>query len=561
MTLTTSSLDEFTYLQEFKQDIADGKYVLGQWMQLNIQYVEKCLSEGKCLYDPLKAEKKIRFIETQCRYVEGRSGPFLLESWQKYIVACIFGLVDEDGFRHFTEIVLIIGRKQGKSTFAAALEMTIAYTEPELGMQLYNLAPKLQQANIIYDQTLLMIAKNKTASKLGKKRRSDFYIAKTNTKISPLAFNSKKSDGFNPYFACFDEFAAWEGVKAVDMWNVMLSAQGGRHDPINLACSTANFIDGGLYDELFPRCTSVLLGTSEEENLLPFLFMIDDIQKWDDVQELKKALPNLGVSFFEKNLQKEIRKAHASPSYKNEFICKYCNIKMNTVAAWIPQEAIRLSQGDVIKPEDFQRMACVGGVDLSQTTDLTSACVVINFEGVNYVYSHFWIPAGRLKDLTERDNVDYSAMVSHGFLSLSGDKFVDYKDVTKWFVDLRKEYKLNILVIGYDRYSSTYFVDEMKQQGFLMDDVNQGTNLSPILTEFEGLIMQGLIQTGTNGLLQSHIRNTAIKREADGKRMRMLKISETKHIDGMAALIDALTVKSKYNDQYKWILEGNKKRE
>ena len=559
--MTTSSLDEFTYLQEFKQDIADGKYVLGQWMQLNIQYVEKCLSEGKCLYDPLKAEKKIRFIETQCRYVEGRSGPFLLESWQKYIVACIFGLVDEDGFRHFTEIVLIIGRKQGKSTFAAALEMTIAYTEPELGMQLYNLAPKLQQANIIYDQTLLLIAKNKTASKLGKKRRSDFYIAKTNTKISPLAFNSKKSDGFNPYFACFDEFAAWEGVKAVDMWNVMLSAQGGRHDPINLACSTANFIDGGLYDELFPRCTSVLLGTSEEENLLPFLFMIDDIQKWDDVQELKKALPNLGVSFFEKNLQKEIRKAHASPSYKNEFICKYCNIKMNTVAAWIPQEAIRLSQGDVIKPEDFQRMACVGGVDLSQTTDLTSACVVINFEGVNYVYSHFWIPAGRLKDLTERDNVDYSAMVSHGFLSLSGDKFVDYKDVTKWFVDLRKEYKLNILVIGYDRYSSTYFVDEMKQQGFLMDDVNQGTNLSPILTEFEGLIMQGLIQTGTNGLLQSHIRNTAIKREADGKRMRMLKISETKHIDGMAALIDALTVKSKYNDQYKWILEGNKKRE
>lgn len=559
--MTTSSLDEFTYLQEFKQDIADGKYVLGQWMQLNIQYVEKCLSEGKCLYDPLKAEKKIRFIETQCRYVEGRSGPFLLESWQKYIVACIFGLVDEDGFRHFTEIVLIIGRKQGKSTFAAALEMTIAYTEPELGMQLYNLAPKLQQANIIYDQTLLMIAKNKTASKLGKKRRSDFYIAKTNTKISPLAFNSKKSDGFNPYFACFDGFAAWEGVKAVDMWNVMLSAQGGRHDPINLACSTANFIDGGLYDELFPRCTSVLLGTSEEENLLPFLFMIDDIQKWDDVQELKKALPNLGVSFFEKNLQKEIRKAHASPSYKNEFICKYCNIKMNTVAAWVPQEAIRLSQGDVIKPEDFQRMACVGGVDLSQTTDLTSACVVINFEGVNYVYSHFWIPAGRLKDLTERDNVDYSAMVSHGFLSLSGDKFVDYKDVTKWFVDLRKEYKLNILVVGYDRYSSTYFVDEMKQQGFLMDDVNQGTNLSPILTEFEGLIMQGLIQTGTNGLLQSHIRNTAIKREADGKRMRMLKISETKHIDGMAALIDALTVKSKYNDQYKWILEGNKKRE
>lgn len=559
--LLSSKCEDFTYLQDFKRDVENGRYRLGKWMLLNLEFVEWVLDSGQCLYDSEKADKAIRFIETQCRYVEGRSGPFILETWQKYITACIFGLVDDDGYRHFTEFVLIIARKQGKSTFAAALEACVAYTQKENGMQIYNLAPKLQQANIIYNQALLMIQANKTMSKLGKKRRSDFYIAGKNCTISPLAFNSKKSDGFNPYLTIFDEFAAWEGVKALDMYNVMLSAQGGRHDPINLSCSTANFIDGGLYDELFPRCTSVLLRNSEETSLLPFLFMIDDIEKWDDVEELRKAMPNLGVSFFEKKLEAEIRKAHSSSSYKAEFICKYCNIKQNTIAAWIPQEALAKSQGPAIVPHDFRRMAAVGGVDLSQTTDLTSACVVIRYEGNDYILSHFWMPAGKLEELTERDNVNYSAMIGHGFLSLSGDKFVDYKDVTAWFMNLRSEYKINIIMTGYDRYSSTYFVDEMKKAGFAMDDVFQGTNLTPIMTEFEGLMMEGRIKTGTNGLLQSHIRNTAIKREPDGKRLRMMKISQTKHIDGCAAVIDAMTVRSKYTDKYKWILEGNKKRE
>lgn len=561
MSLLSSNPEDFEYLQRYKQEVASGKYNLGKWMRLNFKLVEKGLKEKQYYYDAEKADKAIKFIQTQCCYVEGRSGSFVLETWQKYIVACIFGLVDDDGYRHFTEFVWIIGRKQGKSTFAAALEATVAFTQTELGMQIYNLAPKLQQANIIYNRTLLMISENKAMTRLGKKRRSDFYIKSNNCTLAPLAFNSKKSDGFNPYLAIFDEFAAWEGVKALDMYNVMLSAQGGRHDPINLACSTANYIDGGLYDELFPRSTSVLLGTSEETTLLPFIYMIDDISKWDDINELKKALPNLGVSFFEKKLIGEIKKAHASPKYKSEFICKYCNVKQNSIGAWISQESIKASQSDPILPQDFKSMACVAGVDLSQTTDLTSASVVIKYQGIDYVISHFWIPSNRLQELTERDNVDYASMLSFGYLSLSGDKFVDYKDVTKWFIDMRKTYRLNILVVGYDRYSSTYFVDEMQKNGFIMDDVNQGTNLTPILIEFEGLMMEGRIKTGTNGLLQSHIRNVAIKREIDGKRMRMVKINETKHIDGCAAVIDAMTVRSKYADKYRWALEGNKKRE
>jgi phage terminase large subunit-like protein len=376
-----------------------------------------------------------------------------------------------------------------------------------------------------------------------------------------LAFNSKKSDGFNPYFACFDEFAAWEGARGMDMYNVMLSAQGARHDPINIACSTANFVDAGLYDELFARSTAVLNGTSEEKALLPFLYMIDDPEKWDNIHELKKSLPNLGVSFYEKNLRAEINKAHASPNYKGEFITKYCNLKQNTSIAWLKEEWIKGSQCEPLDPTDFYGMACVGGVDLSQTTDLTAAAVVISFDGKDYILCHFWMPTERVAELSDRDNIDYMSMVSNGHLSLSGGKYVDYHDVTNWFLELRNKWKINVLVIGYDRYSAQYFVDEMRSYGYLMDDVLQGTNLTPMIYEFEGLIADGKIKTGTNGLLHLHMRSSALQRPAADKRVRLVKTNQRKHIDGMAATIDALTVRNKYANKYSWLLNANRRRE
>lgn len=553
-----SSSCKFDWLETYEEEIRKGKYKIGKWMRLNLEYVHHILDTGECRYDPVKGNKAIGFIEKHLRFVEGKNTNFKLETWQKYITACIFGLVDDDGARHFTEFVLIVGRKQGKSTWVAGLEACTIYTQPELGMQIYNLAPKLQQANIIYNQLLLMIEKNPILARKGKKRRTDYYLKDKNCTVAPLAFNSKKSDGFNPYFCCFDEFAAWPGKRSLDMYNVMLSGQGSRLDPINICCSTANFEDGGLYDELFERSTKVLMKTSEEKNLLPFMFMIDDLNKWDDIEELRKALPNLGVSFHVKNLEKEIRKAHESPAYKPEFITKYCNIKQNSTSAWLTDAEVRSTISPPFDMNMFYGMSGTGGADLSQTTDLTAAVILIRYNGDDYVLSHFWLPADKIKDASDRDNIDYGLLISHGFISPSGDKFVDYKDVTEWFVQMREQLKINIPVVGYDRYSSTYFVDEMKTKGFLMDDVNQGTNLTPLIEEFYGNVQSGIVKTGNNGLMQVHMRNAAIQYVAGDNRKRMVKISQEKHIDGMAALIDAMTVRSKYLDKYGWTLLNNK---
>jgi len=544
------------YLDDYKQEITQGKAVVGKWIKLNLEYIENGLKEGRFFYDEKKAKKAILFIEKFCHHVEGRTSTIKLEVWQKYFIACVFGIVDKEGYRQFREVVLVMGRKQGKSLLASAIEVMIAYTEGEAGMQIYNLAPKLEQAHIIFNVAYNMIERVPSLAKRMRKRRTDMYFPQWNCTLKPIAFNSKKSDGFNPNAVVYDEFAAWEGDRGLQMYNVMLSAQGARKQPLNIACSTANYIDDGLYDELMARSTSLLLGTSEERRLLPFIYMIDDEKKWSDLEELKKAMPNLDVSVSSSFIEEEIRKAKSSNDYMLEFKTKYCNLKQNAISAWLSSRDIKQTFSERIEPDDFRGCFGVGGIDLSQTTDLTSACIVIKKNGLDYVLSHFWLPENKIDELSDRDHIRYRNFIDLGYLSTSGENYVKYEDVSQWFYDLQANYDIYCCVVGYDRYSSQYLVSDMEKHGFKMDDVIQGTNLTPIIDEFGGLVRDGMVKTGTNGLLQSHFSSVALQKAYNDNRVRPVKIDSRKHIDGFVSVIDAYTVRQKYYDMYQWRLEN-----
>ena len=211
----------------------------------------------------------------------------------------------------------------------------MAFLDNEYGAELYCLAPKLEQANIVFDNFYQTVSKEDELLSLCKKRRSDIYIEKTNTIIKPLAFSDKKSDGLNPHCAVCDEIAAWAGQNGLRMYEVIKSALGARLQPILLSISTAGYVNDSIYDELMIRATAFLNGSSEETQLLPFLYMIDDIELWDSIEELEKSNPNLGISVSKDYLLEEIRIAKGSLSKKAEFITKYCNIKQNSSHAWL----------------------------------------------------------------------------------------------------------------------------------------------------------------------------------------------------------------------------------
>lgn len=388
-------------------------------------------------------------------------------------------------------------------------------------------------------------------NRITKKRRSDIYIKEFNTSVKKIAFNSKKSDGFNPQMVVNDEMEAWQGDQGLKQYEVMTSALGARKQPLILSISTAGYINDGIYDELMRRSTSFLKGNSKETRILPFLYMIDNIEAWDDLEELKKSNPNLGVSVSEEFYIEQIEIAKASLSKKVEFLTKYCNIKQNSSVAWLDYWDVMKAVNEDLRLtlEQFRGCYCVGGIDLSRTTDLTAASIVIWKNGKWNVITKFYMPKKRYEVAVNEDNTPYNIYKEKGFLQISGENQVDYKDVYNWFIELVKVYKIRPLKIGYDRYSAGYLVDDLKMAGFQTDDVYQGTNLTPILHQFEGDLKDGKYNLGDNTLLASHLLNVAVEINMNDSRMKPVKIEKRMRIDGAVSVFDAMTMVSKYHSE------------
>lgn len=540
------------YIQEYYHHIVkdDVENIhVGKWVRLIYEKVIAGLRDGLFYFDERKANRAIEFIETFCHHCEGRSDLIKLELWQKATVCLMFGIVDEDGLRIYREVFLVMGRKNGKSLFASACIAYMDYLDGEYGAKIYCLAPKLEQAAIVYENFYRMITQEPELAELAQKRRSDIYIEETNSIVKPLAFNAKKSDGFNPHFTVCDEIASWPAEQGLKQYEVMKSALGARKQPMMLSISTAGYVNDGPYDELMMRSTAYLLGSSDERRLLPILYMIDDVAKWDDIQELKKANPNMGVSVTEDFFLEEIAIARNSLSKRAEFMVKYCNIKQSSTQAWLPYEVVDAVTKEKYSLEDFRSTYCVGGIDLSQTTDLTACCVIIERDGKLYTFANFFMPANKVDELQEREGVPYHIYISLGLIQTSGENFVDYNDCFEWFRMLVEEYEILPLQVGYDRYSAQYLVQQMNNYGFHMDDVYQGENLTPVLHECDGLLRDGTLLLGDNNVLKAHFLNVGVKQNEETRKIRPVKIDQRCHIDGFVAVIDALTVRQKWYEQ------------
>lgn len=538
------------YIVEYYDKIERGKIIAGKWIKKIYKILVDGIKSGDWDFDAKKANKAIQFIENFCHHSKGRNDLFKLELWQKAIISAIFGILDKKTHRRqFREIFLLVGRKNGKSLFAAAIMAYVAYIDGEYGSELYCLAPKLDQADIVYDSFYKITQAEEELAEVTKKRRSDIYIAELNTTIKKIAFNAKKADGFNPTMTTNDEMEAWPGDQGLKQYEVMVSGTGARTEPITLSTSTAGYVNDGIFDELMKRSTAFLKGSSKERRLLPFLYMIDDLEKWNTKEELAKANPNLGVSVQWEFFEEQIAIALQSLSKKAEFMTKYCNIKQNSSIAWLDYETVAKAAGQPYTLDDFRGCYCVAGIDLSRTTDLTAVSLVIEKSGKNHIITQFFMPQERYNVAINEEGVPYNIFKEQGYLTISGEHQVNYKDVFAWFVRLIKEYKIRPLKVGYDRYCAGYLVEEMKEAGFHMDDVYQGTNLTPVLNTFEGDLKDRMYLIGENNLLKSHLLNVAVQIQTDDSRMKPVKIEKRAHIDGAVSIFDALAVKMKYHKE------------
>lgn len=572
-------MEKDNYIYEYFQDIQNGTVTVGRWIELIYRYIVDGVDNGSFKFDKQKADDVIDWIEHHCFHTEGPDAPnpLKLELWEKAFLSCLYGIVDEHGRRQFREVLLVIGRKNGKSKIASSIG-AYEFQKGGYGSRVFCIAPKLEQADLVYNDIWQMVQldpdykklkesyserdvrglKLKDDSDLPRHRQSDLAIPATNSTIKKIAFSAKKSDGFNPSLCVCDEIASWEGDAGLKQYEVMKSGMGARPEAILLSVTTSGYVNDSIYDELVKRSTRFLLGDSKETRLLPFLYMIDDVGKWNDIEELKKANPNLGRSIPFDYMKEEIAIAEGSLSRKSEFICKYCNLKQNSSLAWIGADIIEKATGEPLDLESFRGCYCVGGVDLSRTTDLTAAVIVIQRDNELYVFARFWLPSERIEEATAIDGVPYNIYIQRGLLTPSGSNIIDYNDVFAWFKELIEKYEIYPLQVGYDRYSATYLVNQMSEYGFHMDDVFQGYNLHPVIQEVEGYLKDGRIHIGDNDLLKIHFFNSALKVSTEKGRSKLVKIKPTSHIDGMAALLDAMTVRQKYYSEIGGQLENKR---
>lgn len=498
------------------------------------------------IYDHRKAMHAIYFIETYCKHSKGKWGgkPVILELWQKALVAATFGFIDKNtGLRRFREVLLIVGRKNGKSTLAAAIGLYMLIADSEPGSEIYSLATKEDQAKLIWLEAKRMIKKSPVLnSRLKGLVKS--IVGKEGTKyedcfFKPLGSDSDSLDGLNTHCGLMDEIHAW---KDKNLYDVIYDSMTSREQPLLFETTTAGTVRELVYDEKYDYASKVIDGIEgfEDDRLLAVIYELDSREEWIDPECWVKANPGLGTIKNAQQLAEKVKKAKSVASLQDNLLCKDFNIRSSGVNAWLPFDVI--NNEETFNIEELRGSYAIGGCDLSATTDLTCATLLIMRAGSNkkYIIQQYFLPEALIERRSQEDKIPYTTWEKRNLLHACPGNQVNFSDVTAWFVKMFDEYDIRPLWIYYDRALSSYWVEEMKSHGFVMEKCAQGafTFNQPMRT-MEADFRDKLIVYNNNPVLKWCLTNTTVKTD-DNDMMRPIKgANQRARIDGMVSLLDA----------------------
>lgn len=497
------------------------------------------------VFDEAAGNRPIEFIELYCKHSKGKWGrqPIRLELFQKAKIQLVFGWKDTDGNRRFREVVDIRGRKCGKSTETAAVELYMLIADGETGGETYCTANKLDQAKLIFNEVVNMRAQSDGIRAITKKRQSDIYFPATFSTLKALAADTKTMDGLNASFFSQDEFHEARDSKIYD---VMIQSQAAREQPLAWLISTNGFVRESFFDSKYDYASNVALWEPgfDDYRLLPLLYELDSRDEWANPECWAKANPGLGKIKSLATLAENVAKAKRDPSFLPTTMVKDFNVPENSNTQWLPYESI--VNNKVVPMEYLKNSYAIGGADLSSTTDMTCATLLIrkqddpNF----YVLQQYFLPQSRV-DATEQGNnreAPYRLWADQGWLTICDGASVDYHLVTRWFVDMVGKYSIRPLWICYDRALAGYWQNEMTDAGFDMVKIPQGPfTWSYPQKRLGGLFEEHRIVYQNNPILRSHCMNTGIKTlNRDGiQSIAPVKTSANRRIDGLVSLLNA----------------------
>lgn len=529
------------YILEYLEEIKAGRCIVSKRVKRQYENLAHDMEDPDSPYrfDEKKADKPIRFIEKFCKHSKGEwaGKPVKLELFQKAYISALFGFIEKStGFRRYRETMFYVARKNGKSTMLSGIALYMLIADNEPGAEVYSVASKKDQSKIIFDETLNMIKQSPELLQVVKKRKSDLYFGLTFSKMQPLGKNSDTLDGLNSHLVIMDEL---HSIKDRNLYEVMKQSQSARRQPLMVMITTAGTIRECIFDDIYKYACGVCDGTIKDDHFLPVLYELDSKKEWLDPLKWEKANPGLNRIKKLDDLMNKVERAKASPRDLTGVLVKDFNVIQTIGTTWLTYEDI--DNRETFDIETLRGSYAIGGADLSITTDLTCATLLMmDKHEKRYVRQMYWLPADNFETRVQEEKIPYDKWLEAGQLRLCNGNSINYSDVTAWFLEMVQEYELTPAWIYYDSYSARYWVQEMQDYGFNMVKCIQGAKTLSLPMQMLGADLKAKkVNYNNSSLLKWCMTNTGVQEDRNGNIVPIKAQAPKYRIDGLASLLDA----------------------
>ena len=548
------------YYAQIKSKKVTVSKAIEKWYRYLVWHIQ---NPDEYFYSPKRANHIIEFAENFCKFSKGATGgqPVRLELWEKAHLAAVFGFVDINGNRQCRESLFIVGKKNGKSLLASIVGLYMQIGDGEPGPEVYAVATKRDQASIIWKESKRMVNKSPQLRKRIKPLVGELSSEQYNDgSFKPLASDKDTLDGLNVHCVLMDEIHQWKNGKA--LYDIMADGTTARQQPLVYITSTAGTVREDIYDLKYEEAKRVINGLFDkngykDKHFFPFLYELDNRKEWTQEENWYKANPGLGTIKNLDTLRAKVKKALNNPMLVKNLVCKEFNIRETSSESWMTFEDL-----DNTATFDIKKLCPkygIGGNDLSSTTDLTNATLLFMVPDDKHIYVEqmYWLPEDLLEQRVREDKIPYDLWLEQGWLRTCPGNKVHYKHVVEWYQEMQEKYDIYLFKDGYDSWSATYFVEDMKNTfgADTMEAVIQGKKtLSSPMKNLGADLAANRIVYQNNPILKWCLANTAVDIDKNNNIQPCKGNSPTRRIDGLAGLLDAYVVIENHLEEYQSLI-------
>lgn len=546
-----------SFIKEYAKAIDNGfveingvkhRLVVGWKIKKVIKKLLSYFDDPNIKFDNTKFLKRLEFQETLCLqgYAPFYNEPLKLMLWQKAFWEAIYSFYDLNGRLLIKEALLEVGRKNGKSTMIAGDGNADLFIG-QGGVNICCCSNDDRQARFIWNEIAGMRARLDVKDELTSSNLTEIRNDKKNIKVLRLSSKTQNKDGFN-FIKTYQDEA--HDCKDDEIAEACLRSMSTHDEHLFITISTNGFLNGMYFDKKLEYANAWLNDEIDDPHYLPFLYEQDDENEvWGNDRELwQKANPSLiyGVKKYD-FIEQSIKKAQIDKESRFHLLCKDFNIKVSNSKQWLTLDEYDYEQAP-FTIKDFANSVCIGAVDLSDTGDLTCAEILFmkKNDPTKYIISQFFIPESKLED---KDNGAKYKEWAHTINPQTGEPYVivikgnkiNQKEVANWFQRLRKNYSIEPLVIGYDKWHSDVFLmwcDKKTGYGFNTQMIIQSSKVMSFpMKTLERDLQARLVNYGNNPVIKYCFNNTSAEIKDDLIMATKIDGQYSRKIDGVVAMI------------------------